>query len=77
MKPLRKEIMDESLKIVTKNVHAFLQTRTGIFGWGPTYGQIILCHVVDYAMRRYEERGIVREAEKVLEEINTRNHNTF
>jgi hypothetical protein len=49
-----------------------LRTRTGFLGLGPTYGQLIAGAVLEYVFKRYEERGVVRGAEQMLDEINKR-----
>lgn len=65
--------MNESLKNGASVVSAFLKTRTGFLGLGPSYGEIILVSIVAYGARRFEERSVVKEAENILAEINDRN----
>lgn len=65
--------MDDSLKKGARVVSKFLNTRTGFFGFGPSYGRIILVYTIDYLGRRYGERSVVQEAEKILAEIDERN----
>jgi hypothetical protein len=64
---------NETLNAASKSLLSFLRTRTGFLGLGPTYGQIILNHVIEYGAQRHEEKRVVQEAEKILEEINFRN----
>lgn len=64
---------DDLLKSGVDSLRSFLNTRTGFLGLGPTYGQILAGAAVAYLFRRYEEREVVKEAERVLEEVNERN----
>jgi len=52
---------------------ALLTTRTGFLGFGPTYGELIASAVISYGIRRNQEKSVVREAEKILADINARN----
>ena len=65
--------MNPLLKSTGSNLTSFLRTRTGFLGLGPTHGQIILWTALDLVMRRFEEKSVVRGAEKMLNEINERN----
>lgn len=65
--------MDDSLNLYLKITTDFLKKRTGFLGLGPSYGEIILYSLVGYVSQRFSERSVVREAEKILEEINERN----
>lgn len=64
--------MNELLKTSQEKTISFLRTRTGFLGLGPSYGQIMLCHVLEYGRQKFEEHTVVREAEKILDEINKR-----
>lgn len=61
--------MKGSLKTCGDSLVSLLRTRTGFLGLGPTYGQIIIGAALEIAMRRYEEKSVVRGAEQMLDEI--------
>jgi hypothetical protein len=65
--------MNPLLKTLGVSVKAFLNTRTGFLGLGPTYGEVIVAHLVRWGSMRLDERSVVHEAEKILQEIDERN----
>lgn len=56
-----------------KALNSFLRRRTGFFGFGPSNGEIIVTALIAWAAQRAGEKSVVREAEKILTEINERN----
>lgn len=50
-----------------------LTTRTGFLGLGPTYGEIIIASVIEALFRKHQGRSVVKEAEKIIHDINERN----
>lgn len=54
-------------------VHRWLKTRTGFLGLGPTNGEIIVASLLGALFQKYQERGVVKEAEKIIHDINERN----
>ena len=65
--------MNELLKDCRDGLLALLNTRTGFLGLGPTYGELIASAVISYGIPRNQEKSVVKEAEKILDDINARN----
>ena len=64
--------MNGLLKTGGESLRAFLRTRTGFLGLGPTYGEILAGYLLNGVLTKFEERSVVRGAEKFLAEINER-----
>jgi fucose permease len=65
--------MNPLLKSLGSSVAEFLNKRTGLFGLGPTNGEIIISHLIAWGSLKYGERSVVHEAEQILQEIDERN----